>query len=252
MSNYSKIEWTETTWNPVTGCTKISKGCLNCYAERMAKRLGGRYGYPNDNPFQITLHPNRLFEPYKLKKQHIIFVCSMSDLFHEKVPDSYIFEILNVVKKCPQHTFQILTKRAERMLQFSLKAGSLPDNLWFGVTVEAEEYKIRIDLLRRTGTIVKFLSCEPLLNDLGKINLHKIDWVIVGGESGFNARAIKAEWVINIRDQCLNNNIPFFFKQWGGINKKKSGRYLEGKEWNQMPELKFEKKIISSQMQLAF
>lgn len=231
----SKIEWTESTWNPVTGCTKISKGCLNCYAERMSKRLAGRCGYPKDTPFKVTLHPNRLSQPSKWKKKHIIFVCSMSDLFHKDIPDSYIFEVLNVIKDRSHHTFQVLTKRPERMVQFTQKAGPLPANLWLGVTVESEEYKSRIDLLRQIKAQIRFLSCEPLLNDLGQLNLEKIDWVIVGGESGFKARPIKPEWAINIRNQCVSKNIPYFFKQWGGVRKKDKGRLLEGREWNEMP-----------------
>lgn len=231
----SKIEWTESTWNPVTGCTKISKGCLNCYAERMSKRLAGRCGYPKDNPFAVTLHPDRLSQPSKWKKPHIIFVCSMSDLFHEDVPDSCIFDVLNVIKNSSHHTFQILTKRPERMVQFTQKAGPLPDNLWLGVTVESEEYKSRIDLLSQIEASVRFLSCEPLLSDLGELNLEKIDWVIVGGESGPKARSMNSEWVIDIRNKCIAKNIPFFFKQWGGVRKKDKGRLLEGREWNEMP-----------------
>lgn len=233
--NKSKIEWTETTWNPVTGCTKISKGCLNCYAERMSKRLAGKFGYPKDNPFQVTLHPNRLFQPSKWKGNRMIFVCSMSDLFHDDIPDSYISEVLNVVKMCPQHTFQILTKRAERMLEISKRFSHLPDNLWLGVTVESVEYKNRIGLLSEIEARIRFLSCEPLLSDLVKLNLERINWVIVGGESGFKSRAMNPEWVINIRNQCINKEIPFFFKQWGGVNKKASGRLLEGVTWDEMP-----------------
>jgi protein gp37 len=237
MAANSSIEWTESTWNPVSGCTKISKGCLNCYAERMSRRLAGRYGYPKDNPFQVTLHPNRLSQPSEWKGNHIIFVCSMSDLFHKNVPDGYISEILDVMKKFPRHTFQILSKRAGRMLQFSKKIGCWPDNVWVGVTVESKAYKKRIDLLREIKAPIRFLSCEPLLEDLGELDLNKINWVIVGGESGFNSRVMEQKWATHIRDQCLNKSIPYFFKQWGGISKKISGRSLDGREWNQMPQI---------------
>jgi len=238
----TKIEWVQNadgtqgkTWNPVTGCTKISLGCLHCYAERMAKRLAGRYGYPKDNPFQVTLHPDRLEHPSKWKKPLMIFLCSMSDYFHEDVPEDYIFQVLNIIKQCPQHTFQILTKRSERMLNISQKIKQWPANAWLGVTVEARKYKNRIDHLKQVNASIKFLSCEPLLEDLGKIDLDGIDWVIVGGESGPKSRAMSPKWVPNIRDQCLAKNVPYFFKQWGGKNKKANGRTLEGKEWTQIP-----------------
>lgn len=235
MAYKSLIEWTESTWNPVTGCTKISNGCLNCYAERMAKRLAGRYGYPKEKPFQVTLHPERLEQPIRLLRKHVIFVCSMSDFFHSDISENFRLKIMDVIRRCPQHIFQILTKREEKMLDFSRKIEVWPDNVWVGVTIEAKEYKKRIDYLKEIDASVKFLSCEPLLNDLGMLNLEGINWVIVGGESGFNARQICSEWATNIRDQCLSRNIPYFFKQWGGINKKAAGRFLEGKEWNQMP-----------------
>ncbi|QTA82289.1 DUF5131 [Desulfonema limicola] len=237
MSTNTKIEWTESTWNPVTGCTKISEGCQNCYAERMAKRLAGRHGYSKENPFQVTLHPNRLAQPLKWKGNHIIFVCSMGDIFHKDVPEDYILQILDIIKKSPNHTFQILTKRAERMLEISKKIGQWPDNVWMGVTVESKSCTERINMLNKVKSTVRFLSCEPLLNDLGKLDLKKINWVIVGGESGFSSRPMLPKWATSIRDQCLKAEIPYFFKQWGGFNKKKAGRSLEGKEWNQMPEV---------------
>ncbi|MDM8536940.1 phage Gp37/Gp68 family protein [Desulfobacterales bacterium HSG17] len=236
MSPKTKIEWTESTWNPVTGCTKISKGCQNCYAERMSKRLAGRHGYSKDNPFQVTLHPNRLLQPLKWKGNHIIFVCSMGDIFHKDVPEDYILQVLDIIKKSPNHTFQILTKRAKRMLQISEKIKKWPENVWMGVTVESKSCIKRIDLLNQVKSTVRFLSCEPLLNDLGRLDLKKINWVIVGGESGFKARPMAPKWATNIRDQCLKADIPYFFKQWGGFNKKKAGRHLEGQEWNQMPK----------------
>ncbi len=236
MTGRSKIEWTESTWNPVTGCTKLSAGCQNCYAERMAKRLAGRYGYSKENPFQVTLHRNRLHEPLIWKGNHLIFVCSMGDLFHKDVPDEYIFDILDVIKKTPHHTYQILTKRAERMVQISEKIGRWPRNVWTGVTVESKDCKSRIDQLKKVRSSVRFLSCEPLIDDLGEVDLKSISWVIVGGESGFRARPMLAKWAISLRDQCLRANVPYFFKQWGGVNKKKAGRSLEGKEWNQLPK----------------
>ena len=237
MATRSLIEWTESTWNPVTGCTKISDGCLNCYAERMAKRLAGRYGYPKDRPFRVTLHPNRLNQPLRWKGRHVIFVCSMSDLFHDAVPDDYIFQILKIIKLCPQHTFQILTKRAERMYEISRSVGAWPENAWLGVTVESAKYASRVDYLRQIDAAVRFISFEPLLGDVMDVNLEGVDWVIVGGESGPRSRPMRAEWATRIRDKCLQNNIAYFFKQWGGFNKKAAGRRLEGKEWNQMPDL---------------
>ncbi|MFC1824664.1 DUF5131 family protein [Thermodesulfobacteriota bacterium] len=240
----TKIEWVTNldgskgkTWNPITGCSKVSKGCKYCYAERMAKRLAGRHGYPKDEPFRVTLHRDRVNQPLAWKKPLMIFLCSMSDFFHNDVPDDYILQILNVMKKCRHHTFQVLTKRSERMLEISRKIKKWPDNVWLGVTVEAKEYKQRIDHLRAVDAQIRFLSCEPLLDDLGQLNLKKIDWVIAGGESGPGSRVMRRDWVINIRDQCIEKDVPYFFKQWGGINKKKAGRKLEGKEWNQMPKI---------------
>lgn len=242
MSVNSKIEWTETTWNPVTGCTKISAGCRNCYAEKMAKRLAGRYGYDRKDPFKVTLHPDRLTQPLKWKKRnHIIFVCSMGDLFHDKVPEKYIHDILNIIRSCPRHTFQILTKRAGRMLHLSKKISAWPENVWMGVTVESRACIGRIKKLSQVRASVRFLSCEPLLNDLGNLDLDNIDWVIVGGESGFKSRPMKEEWAVSIRYQCLKASIPYFFKQWGGINKKKAGRMLEGREWSQIPTIPVKK-----------
>jgi len=253
----TKIEWVQNpdgtlgkTWNPVTGCTKISLGCQYCYAERMAKRLVGRHGYPIDNPFQVTLHPDRLNRPFKWKKPIMIFMCSMSDYFHEDVPEDYLFQILETIKQCPHHTFQILTKRSERMLKISHKIKQWPANVWIGVTVEAKQYKIRINHLKQVNASVKFLSCEPLLEDLGEIDLDGIGWVIAGGESGPKARPMRHEWVTNIRDQCLTKGVPYFFKQWGGVNKKANGRILEGKEWNQLPVIPSHPK--DKQVQLAF
>ena len=230
----SKIEWTESTWNPVTGCTKISSGCLNCYAERMARRLKAMGQHNYRNGFRVTCHYHTLDTPLRWKKPQMIFVNSMSDLFHKDVPDDFILDIFSTMRQAKQHQYQILTKRAERLAQLSPE---LPwqKNIWMGVTVESADYKYRIDYLRYTGAKIKFLSLEPLLGDLGELNLDEIDWVIVGGESGPGARPIEIGWVRNIKEQCLARNVPFFFKQWGGINKKKAGRLLDGETWDEMP-----------------
>lgn len=230
----SKIEWTESTWNPVTGCTKISPGCKNCYAERMALRLQamGQANYANG--FELTLHENMLERPLQWKKPQLIFVNSMSDLFHQDVPLEYIQRVFAVMQRAYWHHFQVLTKRSQRLMELSDQL-PWPDNVWMGVSVETERYTFRIDHLRSTGAKVKFLSLEPLLGPLPGLKLDGIDWVIVGGESGPGARPIQEEWVTNIRDQCVQSNVPFFFKQWGGINKKKTGRLLDGRTWNQLP-----------------
>jgi len=238
----TKIEWVLNsdgtlgkTWNPITGCTKISAGCKNCYAERMSKRLAGRYGYPSKNPFQITLHRNRLEQPVSWRKPLMIFLCSMSDFFHEDVPLDYNLDIIRIINKCTHHTFQILTKRSDRILKISQKIKRWPDNAWLGVTVETKDCKKRITHLKQVDCAIKFLSCEPLLEDLGELDLNGIDWVIVGGESGPGARPMHLKWATNLRDQCVSMGVPYFFKQWGGKNKKASGRILEGKEWSQIP-----------------
>jgi len=233
MAN-SKIEWTESTWNPVTGCTKISSGCKNCYAERMAKRLQ-KMGQPNYmNGFQVTLHEHILDYPLRWKKPQTIFVNSMSDLFHEQIPEVFILKVFDVMKKAHWHTFQVLTKRSQRLKELA-KQLEWPSNVWIGVSVENEDVQFRIDALKEVPASVRFLSLEPLLGPLPFIELANIDWVIVGGESGPRARPIKEEWVIEIKEQCVKQNVPFFFKQWGGVNKKKSGRLLEGKTWDEMP-----------------
>jgi protein gp37 len=234
MATKSTIEWTESTWNPVTGCTKISSGCVNCYAERMAKRLKAM-GQPNyANGFALTMHEHALGLPLRWKSPQTIFVNSMSDLFHEDVPLEFILKIFDIMNRANWHNFQILTKRAERLLELDRH---LPwqNNIWMGVSVENVNYIERIDALRRTEAYTKFLSLEPLLGPLPKLDLFNIDWVIVGGESGPRARPMKEEWVVEIRDQCLAAEVPFFFKQWGGTKKKKAGRSLEGKIWSEMP-----------------
>ena len=230
----SKIEWTESTWNPVTGCTKISSGCTNCYAEKMTKRLKAMGQINYQNGFNVTCHENALEIPLRWKKSRLIFVNSMSDLFHEDVTDEFIQRVFAVMQKAKQHQFQVLTKRAVRLEQMS-QSLPWPENIWIGVTVEDAHNVSRIDCLGKVEASVKFLSIEPLLGPIPNINLDRIDWVIVGGESGPGSREIREEWVLDIRDQCLKNQVPFFFKQWGGKNKKKNGRLLENKIWDEMP-----------------
>ena len=233
----TKIEWTESTWNPITGCTKITSGCKFCYAEVMARRLQAMGQEKYSNGFELTLHPETLKEPYTWKKPKMIFVNSMSDLFHKDVPIEYIQNIFRVMKDNPQHVFQILTKRAD-VLHYYDSEGWLDwsHNIWMGVTVEDNSVTKRIDLLKETGARVKFLSCEPLLSDLPNLNLQNIDWVIVGGESGRTPRPIKEEWVLNIQEQCNTQSVAFYFKQWGGTNKKKNGRLLKGETYSEMPQ----------------
>jgi protein gp37 len=234
MSENSGIEWTSSTWNPLTGCTKISPGCKHCYAERMSQRLQAM-GQPNYvNGFKLTLHENALELPLQWKKPQMIFVNSMSDLFHRDVPFIFIERVFDVMRRASWHQFQILTKRSERLLDLSPKLEWAP-NIWMGVSVELDNYYFRIDHLRQTGAIVKFLSLEPLLGPIPILNLGNINWVIVGGESGPRARPIDRDWVIDIRNQCRKANVPFFFKQWGGFNKKKNGRVLEGRTWDEIP-----------------
>ena len=235
MARTSRIEWTEATWNPVTGCTKVSDGCRNCYAERMAKRLQAMGCANYERGFRLTLHPHVLDAPLSWKRPQIVFVCSMSDLFHAEVPLSFIQEVFEVMGEARWHTFQLLTKRAARLAEVSCLL-PWPDNVWVGVTVEAEKYLSRVDRLRNVGAPVRFLSLEPLLTAMPEIDLRGIDWVIVGGESGPGARAMKSEWVRSVRDQCVEAGVPFFFKQWGGVFKKRNGRTLDGRTWDQMPE----------------
>jgi protein gp37 len=235
MATKSSIEWTESTWNPLTGCTKISPGCKHCYAERMAKRLHAM-GQPNyANGFKLTLHPQALEIPLGWKKPQMIFVNSMSDLFHKDVPVDFIQQVFDVMRRADWHRFQVLTKRAERLLEIDPQI-DWPANVWMGVSVENQDYTHRIDLLRQTHAQIKFLSLEPLLGPLPRLNLKDINWVIVGGESGPGARPVLEEWVIDIRDQCKARRVPFFFKQWGGVQKKRAGRLLQGKVYSQMPE----------------
>jgi protein gp37 len=239
MSIQSSIEWTDATWNPVRGCTKISPGCARCYAETFAERFRGVPGHPYEQGFDLRLVPGKLAEPLRWASPKTIFVNSMSDLFHEGVPDAYVEQVVRVMQMAYWHTYQVLTKRAERMRD-SLKArlsfaARLP-HIWWGVSAENRKHGVpRIDVLREAPAAVRFLSIEPLLEDLGEINLEGIAWVIVGGESGLNARPIQKSWVIRIREQCRAANVPFFFKQWGGVRKSETGRHLDGQTYDEMP-----------------
>jgi len=234
MAINSSIEWTESTWNPVTGCTKLSPGCGHCYAERMAKRLQAM-GQPNyAGGFKLSLHEKVLGLPLMWKKPQTIFVNSMSDLFHKNVPVKFIREVFHIMEEAHWHRFQILTKRSDRLLELDPLL-SWNSNIWMGVSVENQEYTFRIDHLRRVGAKIKFISFEPLLGPIHDLNLRGIDWVIVGGESGYLARPMDACWAIDIRNQCQRTKVPFFFKQWGGPNRKKTGRRLEGRTWDEIP-----------------
>lgn len=230
----SKIEWTGSTWNPITGCTKHSDGCQNCYAEKMAQRLKNMGLKKYENAFSLSLHPENIEDPLSMKKPQTIFVCSMSDIFHKDVPDDFILKLFDVMNKAYWHTFQVLTKRAERISELNDKI-NWTENIWLGTTVENSKVLHRIDHLRNSNAHIKFLSIEPLLEDLGELNLKNIDWVIVGGESGPKSRPIEERWVLNIKKECKKSNVPFFFKQWGGKNKKKAGRLLQGKTYDEMP-----------------
>ena len=235
----STIEWTEMTWNPTTGCTKVSSGCKFCYAEIMSKRLKAMGVEKYSEGFKVIVHENQLTIPYSWKRSRIVFVNSMSDLFHEDVPIDFIQKVFNVMHDNPQHVFQVLTKRADRLSQIQnyLK---WTHNIWMGVSIENNKAKDRIDLLRKTKARVKFLSCEPLIGPLNQINLKNIDWVVVGGESGHRPRKMNPDWVLDIQEQCENSGVAFFFKQWGGRNKKKNGRILNGKTYDEMPEIELQ------------
>lgn len=230
----TRIEWTESTWNPVTGCSKISPGCKHCYAERMAQRLKAM-GQPNyARGFELTLQEHMLELPLRWKKPQAVFVNSMSDLFHDDVPLEYLGRVFDVMRRAHWHRFQVLTKRADRLLQLDRDL-RWPKNVWMGVSVESKQFLSRVDQLRQTGAHLKFLSLEPLLEDLGEFDLAGIDWAIVGGESGPGARPMDPMWVKSLRDICVKAEVPFFFKQWGGTRKKATGRLLEGRTWDEMP-----------------
>jgi len=234
MGLKSAIEWTESTWNPVTGCTKVSPGCKHCYAERMAERLQAMGQENYRNGFALTLQPQMLDLPLRWKTPQTIFVNSMSDLVHESVPLDYIQRVFDVMRRAHWHRFQVLTKRADRLAELSPHLPWEP-NIWMGVSVESDRYRGRIDALRRTGALTRFLSLEPLLGPLSDLDLRGIHWVIVGGESGPGARPMDPAWAKDLRDQCRRSKVPFFFKQWGGTNKKRAGRVLDGRTWDEMP-----------------
>jgi protein gp37 len=240
MSIDSTIEWTDATWNPVRGCTKISDGCKHCYAETFAERFRGVKGHPYEQGFDLRVVHEKLAEPLRWRKPKMVFVNSMSDLFHEDVPEEYVVAVAEVMVAANWHTYQVLTKRSKRLrtlLETSLGFAANQKHIWWGVSVENRKYgRPRIEDLRNSSSAVRFLSVEPLLEYLGKIDLDGIDWVILGGESGHGARPLKREWVVSVRDQCRHAKIPFFFKQWGGVRKKQAGRSLEGKTYDEIPE----------------
>jgi protein gp37 len=240
MADSTSIEWTDATWNPVTGCTKISPGCDHCYAERFSERFRGTRGHPFESGFDLTLRPERLDQPLRWRTSRMIFVNSMSDLFHKEIPKEFIARVFDTMEAAPWHTFQVLTKRSSLMRDFLRKrygARRSPSHMWFGVSIEDGTKASRIRHLREAPAGVRFLSIEPLIGSVGRLDLSEIDWVIVGGESGPGARPIKKEWVIDIRDQCQVGGVAFFFKQWGGVRPKSGGRELDGREWDQFPHV---------------
>jgi protein gp37 len=240
MASSTNIEWTDATWNPVTGCTKISAGCDHCYAERFSERFRGTRGHPFETGFDLTLRPERLEQPLRWRTPRMIFVNSMSDLFHKEIPQEFIARVFDTMEAAPWHTFQVLTKRSSLMRDFLRKrygARRAPRHIWCGVSVEDGTKTSRIRHLREAPAGVRFLSIEPLIGPVGKLDLTEIDWVIVGGESGPGARAMKERWALDIRDQCRAANVAFFFKQWGGLRPKAGGRELDGREWNDFPQL---------------
>lgn len=238
MASTTDIEWTDATWNPVTGCTKISAGCDNCYAARFSERFRGVPGHPFETGFDLTLRAERLLQPLGWKTPRMIFVNSMSDLFHKEIPKSYIASVFDTMERADWHTYQVLTKRSSLLRNFideRYKTRPAPAHIWLGVSVENRQATSRIAHLQKANASVRFLSVEPLIAPVGKLNLNGIDWVIVGGESGPRARPMDARWVIDVRNQCRKAKVAFFFKQWGGRSPKSGGRLLEGREWNQFP-----------------
>jgi protein gp37 len=239
MANTTAIEWTDATWNPVTGCTKISAGCDRCYAERFAERFRGTPGHPFESGFDLTLRPERLDQPLRWREPRMIFVNSMSDLFHKDIPTEFIARVFNTMERAHWHTFQVLTKRSSLMGDFLRRRYDQqrgPIHMWFGVSIEDGDRKSRIRHLQEAPAGVRFLSIEPLVGSVGKLNLAGIDWVIVGGESGPGARPMKVEWVREVRDQCQDKGVAFFFKQWGGLRPKSGGRKLDDREWSDFPQ----------------
>jgi protein gp37 len=240
MADGSAIEWTDATWNPVTGCTKISAGCDHCYAERFSERFRGTPGHPFESGFDLTLRPDRLEQPLRWRQQRMIFVNSMSDLFHKDIPQEFIARVFDTMERANWHTYQVLTKRSSLMRNFlRSRYGSsrAPAHMWFGVSIEDRSKLSRVRHLQESPAGIRFLSIEPLIGPVGKLDLNGIDWVIVGGESGPQARPIHRDWVRNIRDQCKAAQVAFFFKQWGGLRPKSGGRKLDGKVWSQFPEI---------------
>lgn len=238
MSENSTIEWTDATWNPVTGCTKISAGCDNCYAARFSERFRGVLGHPFETGFDLTLRPERLLQPLAWKRPRMIFVNSMSDLFHKRIPRAHVAAIFDTMERADWHVYQVLTKRSsllQRFINERYDGRGAPTHIWFGVSVENEQATSRIAHLRKSRATIRFLSVEPLIAPVGELCLDGIHWVIVGGESGPRARPMKPEWAIDVRDQCIEARVPFFFKQWGGRSPKSGGRLLDGKEWSQFP-----------------
>jgi protein gp37 len=239
MAEYSAIEWTDTTWNPVTGCTKISAGCDNCYAARFSERFRGVRGHPFETGFDLTLRPERLAQPLQWKRPRMIFVNSMSDLFHKEIPKGYISAIFDTMESADWHVYQVLTKRSSLLRKFindRYKMRKAPQHMWFGVSVESQPATSRIAHLQKANASVRFLSIEPLIAPVKQLDLKGIDWVIVGGESGPRARPMNPEWATDVRDECVRAGVAFFFKQWGGRSAKMAGRLLEGREWNQFPK----------------
>jgi protein gp37 len=235
MSSSSKIEWTEATWNPTTGCHKISPGCTHCYAERFAERWRDIPGHPYEQGFDVKIWPERLTMPLSWKKPRLIFVDSMSDLFNDEVPEEFIKDVFSIMRKAEWHQFQLLTKRPKRMLEIANNIKDWPSNVWAGVSIESQSWMWRSEVLKEIPAKIRFLSCEPLLGSL-KLPLDNLHWIIVGGESGVGARPMDIEWVRDIREQCLKADVPFFFKQWGGVQKKKQGRELDGRTWDYFPK----------------
>lgn len=252
MSQKSKIEWTDATWNPVRGCTKISPGCAHCYAETFAERFRGVPGHPYEQGFDLRLVPEKLAEPLTWRRQKMIFVNSMSDLFHEDVPDEFIVAVATTMKLANWHTYQVLTKRADRLralLETKLQFAARLKHIWWGVSVENKKHGVpRLRTLRKTKAAMRFLSVEPLLEDLGNLNLRGISWVIVGGESGPGARPMSENWVVAIREQCQKYNVPFFFKQWGGVRKKEAGRSLDARTYDEMPDYRPKELSVSDRV----
>jgi protein gp37 len=241
MADRSAIEWTDATWNPVTGCTRISAGCDNCYAERFAERFRGVQDHPFEHGFDLTLRPGRLDQPLRWRQSRMIFVNSMSDLFHKGIPLSFVDRVFDTMERANWHVFQVLTKRSSRLRSYvnrRYEGSRAPDHIWLGISVEDGTVLSRVRHLQDTMAGIRFVSIEPLIGPVYELNLHDIDWVIVGGESGPRARPMKIEWVQFIRDQCLSKGVPFFFKQWGGLTPKFGGRQLDGREWNQWPHMR--------------